>query len=58
MKFFENFKAEMIVIQKQLVEMNKIECANKIKLLKRLCNELIFNVWMLKCDLIKGRNIK
>lgn len=58
MKFFENFKAEMIVIQKQLVETNKIECANKTILLKRLYNELIFNVWMLKCDVIEGRNIK
>ena len=58
MKFFNNLKPEMEAIQKQVVKMNKIECAYITKQEKRLCNEFGFTVRMLKGALVEGRSIK
>ena len=58
MKFFDNLKAEMEVIQKQVVEMKKIKCSNAIIQVNRLYNEFDFTVRMLKGVLVGGRNIK
>jgi hypothetical protein len=57
MKFFNNLKAEMKAIQKQVVEIKKIKCANTIEQVKRLCNKFGFIIRMLKGALVEGRNI-
>ena len=40
MRFYNELKIEMEVIQKQLVEAKKNDCANSLKEVKRLCKGL------------------
>jgi hypothetical protein len=55
MKSYDEFKAEMDVFQKQMVEAKKNERANALKEVKRLCKEFGFTAGMLKGSLTKGR---
>jgi uncharacterized membrane protein (DUF106 family) len=55
MKSYDEFKAEMNVFQKQMVEAKKNERANALKEVKRLCKEFGFTAGMLKGSLTKGR---
>jgi uncharacterized protein (DUF1810 family) len=55
MKSYEELKAEMEVIQHQMVEAKKNECTNALKEVKRLCKEFGFTAGMLKCSLAEGR---
>ena len=48
MKYYDELKAEMGVIQQQMVEAKKNERANALKEVKRLCKEFGFTAGMLK----------
>ena len=52
MKSYDELKAEMEAIQRQMVEAKKNERANA---LKRLCKEFGFSAGMLKGSLADGR---
>ena len=58
MKSYDEFKAEMNVFQKQMVEAKKNERANALKEVKRLCKEFGFTSGMLKGSLAEGRKNK
>ena len=58
MKSYDELKAEMEVIQQQMVEAKKNESANALKEVKLLCIEFGFTAGMSKGSLAKGRNIK
>ena len=55
MKSYDELKAEMKVIQEQMVEARKNECDNTLKKIKRLCKEFSFTAGMLKGSLAEGR---
>ena len=55
MKSYDELKAEMEAIQKQMVEANKNERANTLKEVKRLSKEFGFNAGMLKGSLAEGQ---
>ena len=54
-KSYKELKAEMEIIQQQMVKARKYERANALKDVKRLCKEFVFTVGMLKCAYNKGR---
>jgi len=54
----DELKAEMEVIQQQMVEAKKNERANALKKVKRLCKEFGFTAGMLKGSLAEGRKPK
>ena len=58
MKSYDNLKAEMKVIQQQMVEAKKNERANAVKEVKRLCKEFGFTAGMWKGSLANGRGEK
>ena len=58
MKSYDELKAEMEVIQQQMVEAKKNECTNALKNVKRLCKEFGFTAGMLKGSLTEGRKAK
>ena len=47
-KSYDQLKAEMAVIEQQMVEAKKSECANALKDVKRLCKEFGFIAGMPK----------
>lgn len=55
MKSYDELKAEMEVIQQQMVEAKKNELTNALKEVKRLCKEFGFTAGMLKGALAEGR---
>ena len=55
MKSYDELKAEMEVIQQQMVEAKNNERAKALKEVKRLCKEFGFTAGMLKESLAKGR---
>ena len=55
MKSHDELKAEMEVIQQQMVEAKKSERANAVKEVKRLCKRFSITSWMLEGALAKGR---
>ena len=58
MKFYDELKADMLSIQRQIVETKKNEYANAFKNVKRLCEEFYFTVEMLKDSLARERRVK
>ena len=58
MKSYDELKAEMEVLQQQMVEAKKNERADALKTVKRLCKEFSFTAGMLKGSLAKGRGEK
>jgi hypothetical protein len=58
MKSYDELKAEMETIQKQMEEAKKNEHTNVPKEVKRLCKEFGFTAGMLKGSLAKGRGEK
>jgi len=58
MKSYNELKAEMEVIQKQIVEAKKKERANALKEVKRLFKDFGFTAGMLKGSLAEGRSRK
>ena len=58
MKSYDELKAEMEVIQQQMVETKKNERANTLKEVKRLCKEFGFIAGMHKAALAEGRGRK
>ena len=55
MKSYDELKAEMETIQKQMAEAKKNERANALKEVKRLCKEFGFTAGMLKGSIAEGR---
>ena len=55
MKSYDELKAEMEAIQRQMVKTKKNERANALKEVTRLCKEFGFTVGMLKGLLAAGR---
>jgi len=55
MKSYDELKAEMEVIQQQIIEAKKNERANALKEVKRLCKEFGYTAGMLKGSLADGR---
>ena len=55
MKSYDELKAEMEVIQQQMVEAKKNERTNALKEVKRICKEFGSTVGMLKGSLAEGR---
>ena len=58
MKSYDELKAEMGVIQQQMVEAKKNEHANALKEVKRLCKELALLLGSFKDGLAKGGDEK
>ena len=58
MKSYDELKADMEVLQQQMVEAKKNERADALKTVKRLCKEFGFTACMLKGSLAKGRGEK
>ena len=58
MKPYNELKAEMEVIQKQIVEAKKKGRANALKEVKRLFKDFGFTAGMLKGSLAEGRSRK
>ena len=58
MKSYNELKAEMEVIQKQIVEAKKKERANALKEVKRLFKDFGLTAGMLKGSLAEGRSRK
>ena len=54
-KSYNELKAEMEIIQQQMVKARKYERANAIKDVKCLCKEFVFTVGMQKYAYNKGR---
>jgi len=54
-KSYEQLKAEMEAIQKQMIEAKKAEKTEAFKTVKRLCKEFGFTARMLKGSLAEGR---
>ena len=57
-KSYDELKAEMEVIQQQMVEAKKSERTNALKEVKRLSKEFGFTTGMLKGALAEGRKPK
>ena len=55
MKSYDELKADMEVLQQQMVEAKKNERADALKTVKRLCKEFGFTAGMLKGALAEGR---
>jgi len=55
MRSYDKFKAEIDVIQQQMVETKKNEGVNVLKEVKRLCKEFDFTARMLKSSLAESR---
>ena len=55
MKSYDELKAEMEVVQQQMVEAKKNERANALREVKHLCKEFSFTVGMIKGSLAEGR---
>ena len=55
MKSYDELKAEMAAIQRQMVEAKKNERANALKEARRFCREFGFTAGMLKGSLAEGR---
>ena len=55
MKSYDELKADMEVLQQQMVEAKKNERANALKEVKRLCKKFSFTAGMLKGALAEGR---
>jgi hypothetical protein len=55
MKSYDELKADMEVLQQQMVEAKKNESADALKKVKRLCKEFGFTAGMLKGALAEGR---
>ena len=55
MKSYDELKAEMEIIQQQIVEAKKNEPANAPKEVKRICREYGFTVGKLRGSLAGGR---
>jgi hypothetical protein len=55
MKSYDELKAEMEIIQKQMAEAKKNERTNALKEVKQLCKEYGFTAGMLKGALSEGR---
>ena len=55
MKSYDELKADMEVLQQQMVEAKKNERADALKPVKRLCKEFGFTAGMLKGALVEGR---
>ena len=51
----KELKAEMELIQQQLIEAKKSERVNALKTVKRLCKEFAFTAGMLKSAAAEGR---
>ena len=51
MKSYDELKAEMVAIQQQMLEAEKVERANALKEVKRLCKEFGFAAGMLQGSL-------
>ena len=58
MKSYDELKADMEVLQQQMVEAKKNERANALQEVKRLCKEFGFTAGMLKGALAEGRGKK
>jgi len=58
MKSYEQLKAEMEAIQKQMVKAKKAEKVEALKTVKRLCKKFGFTAGMLKGALARGRGEK
>jgi len=58
MNSYDEMKTEMEVIQQQMIEAKKNECANAQKEVKRLFKEFGFNAGMLKSSLAERRKNK
>jgi len=58
MKSYDELKADMEVLQQQMVEAKKNERADSLKTVKRLCKEFGFTAGMLKGSLAEGRKAK
>lgn len=58
MKSYDELKAEMEVIQQQMVESKKNERSNALKEVKRLCKEFAFTAWMFKGTIAECRGGK
>ena len=58
MKSYDELKADMEVLQQQMVEAKKNERADALKTVKRLCKEFGFTASMLKGSLAEGRKAK
>ena len=55
MKSYDELKAEMEAVQRQMVEAKKNERANALKEVKRLCKEFGFAARLPKGSLAEGR---
>ena len=55
MNSYDELKAEMEEIQRQMVEAKKNGSANALKEVKSLCKEFAFTTGMLKGSLAEGR---
>ena len=55
---YDELKADMEVLQQQMVEARKNERADALKTVKRLCKEFGFTAGMLKGSLAEGRKSK
>ena len=55
MKSYDELKAEMETIQKEMAEAKKNERTNALKEVKRRCKEFSFTAGMLKGSLNEGR---
>ncbi len=58
MIFYNELKAEMEAIKRQMVEDKKKKRTNALKEVKNLCKKFDFTAGMLKGALAKGRNEK
>ena len=58
MKSYDELKAEIEAIQRQMVETKKNEQTNALKEAKRLCKEFGFTAGILKDSLSEGRKAK
>ena len=58
MKCYDDLKAEMEIIQQQMVEAKKNDCANPLEEVKRLYKKFGFSAGMFKGALVKGRGEK
>ena len=58
MKSYDELKAEMEVINQQMIEAKKNERANELRDVKCLCKEFWFTAGMLKFRWLKGESVK
>ncbi len=55
MKSYDELKAEMEAIQRQMIETKKNDRAEELKGVKRLCKQLSSTAEILKCSRAEGR---